>query len=95
MLGGPDEPTNCVIRGWRDMAPAGVSVFWKKFKMLLFPFAENDLVADAEPLDGVDAFLAYDPAIAHRRVQAKVGRVGDSGSGIDGEVKNGEQLAEC
>ena len=47
--------------------------------MLRFPFAEDDLVADAGPLDGMDAFLAFDPAIARGRV--KVGwRTGGQGS---------------
>lgn len=59
------------MRGWRDVAPAGASVFWKKFKILLFPFAEEGFVVDAGPLDGVDAFFAYDPAIARRGVEAK------------------------
>jgi hypothetical protein len=71
LFGDADDPTNCVMRGWRDVAPAGASVFWKKFKILLFPFAEEVFVVDAGPLDGVDAFLTYDPAIARRGVEAK------------------------
>lgn len=62
--------------------------------MLRFPFAEDDLVAEAGPLDGVDAFLAFDPAIARGRVKAKVGRVEDSGSGIDNDRENDEKRAK-
>lgn len=77
------------MRGWREVAPAGASVFWKKFRILLFPFAEDDFVADAGPLDGVDAFLANDPAIARGGIKAKAGRLRDSGSGFDGSPNDG------
>lgn len=80
------------MRGWRDVAPAGASVFWKKFRILLFPFAEDDFVADAGPLDGVDAFLAYDPAIARGGVKAKVGRLRASESGFEGSPNEGVRL---
>lgn len=62
--------------------------------MLRFPFVEDDLAAEAEPLDGVDAFLAFDPAIARGRVKAKVSRVEGSGSGIDDDRKNDEERFE-
>jgi hypothetical protein len=52
------------------------------------------LFADAEPLDGVDAFLAFDPAIARGRVEARIGRVEDSGSRIDDDGKNSKKRAE-
>ena len=61
--------------------------------MLRFRFAD-DLVAGAEPLDGVDAFLALDPAIARGRVEARIGRAEDSRSGIHDDRKNGEKCAE-
>lgn len=57
--------------------------------MLLFPFAEDDFVADAGPLDGVDAFLAIDPAIACSQVKAKVGRSRELGTRVDGSVTAG------
>jgi hypothetical protein len=81
------------MRGWREVAPAGASVFWKKFRILLFPFAEDDFVADAGPLDGVDAFLANDPAIARGGIKAKAGRLRDSGSGFDGSPNDGVGLS--
>lgn len=68
---GIDDPTNWVIRVCRDVAPGGVSVFWKKFRMLRFFLAEEDFVEEAGPFEGVDAFLANDPAIAWKREKRK------------------------
>jgi hypothetical protein len=48
---------NWVIRAWREVAPGGVSVFWKKLKMLELRFIEDCLVPE-EPLDGVAPFFA-------------------------------------
>lgn len=48
------------------MAPAGPSVFGKKFKMLLLRVAEEDDLALEGPLDGVEAFRAVEPAMARR-----------------------------
>jgi hypothetical protein len=51
-----------VIRDCVEVAPAGPSVFWKKFRMLLFFFAEVALAVEG-PLDGVEAFRAFEPAM--------------------------------
>lgn len=63
LLGERDDVTNWVIRDWDEVAPAGPSVFWKKFKMLLFRFAEDDDLALEGPLEGVEPFRAFGPVM--------------------------------
>lgn len=48
------------MRDWVEVAPGGVSVFWKNFKMLVLRF-----VAGVLALDGVEAFFTYEPAMAN------------------------------
>lgn len=63
LLGDRDEVVaNCVIRDWREVAPGGVSVFWKKLRILELRWTD-DCRAAAGDLDGVDAFFPYEPAI--------------------------------
>lgn len=58
---------NCVIRGWRDVACGGPSVFSKKLRMLVLRFAEFwrdvPLLLKAGREGAEEGFLGRDPGI--------------------------------